>query len=358
MTDEQPTQVEQAEAESDSGISASMDGVALLPSLEEAEPGRRRRVILVALLATLAFALILFSAWYIAFRKPINALPLPLPAGDLMPAYGYSFYGPVHPMGVAVNSDGSRIYVTQTDADAQVFVFDRTGQRVATITPPNPQIDHAFVYVAVHPSTGEVYVTDRPAAAIHIYSRDGEFLRTFDPPESLAGWTPLGVGFASDGSMFVTDPSVGVVHEFDGQGNLARTVGTNNQFNFPNSVVEDAAGRLYVADSNNGRLVVLDRDGAQLAVIRRGAADGDLGLPRGMALDDAQRLYVADPMDQSIKVYQASGDPTVAPTFIGRFGDEGAGDGAFRFPNAVATDARGRVYVADWENDRVQVWTY
>jgi sugar lactone lactonase YvrE len=30
----------------------------------------------------------------------------------------------------------------------------------------------------------------------------------------------------------------------------------------------------------------------------------------------------------------------------------------FRFPNAVATDARGRIYVADWDNNRIQVWSF
>jgi sugar lactone lactonase YvrE len=33
-------------------------------------------------------------------------------------------------------------------------------------------------------------------------------------------------------------------------------------------------------------------------------------------------------------------------------------DGQFEFPNGVAVDTRGRVYVADTVNDRVQVWSY
>ncbi len=30
----------------------------------------------------------------------------------------------------------------------------------------------------------------------------------------------------------------------------------------------------------------------------------------------------------------------------------------FQYPNSVAVDARGRVYVADTFNDRVQIWSY
>ena len=133
---------------------------------------------------------------------------------------------------------------------------------------------------------------------------------------------------------------------------------TNGMFSYPNATVVDAAGRMYVADSNNGRLVVFGRTGEQIGVIRRGPAAGDLGMPRGMAIDDQGRLYVVDNTDHTIKVYKPSGDPVAMPEFQGSFGQPGIGEGMFRFPNAVATDTRGRVYVADWSNDRIQVWSY
>ena len=42
----------------------------------------------------------------------------------------------------------------------------------------------------------------------------------------------------------------------------------------------------------------------------------------------------------------------------GDFGDFGAGDGQFSYPNDIAIDASGRLYIADRENNRVQVWSY
>ena len=333
---------------------AEGDGSAPVPSTRR----RKARVMLLALLAALATMLVVFAGWYIILRKPISEFPLPLPATAQMPGYSYSLYGPMRPTGIAVTPDGSLIFVTQTTGDAAVFVLDPSGKTVATMTPPDTGTDHVFVYVAFNPTNGDVYVTDRPATSIYIYSITGEYKGTFAAPSSLAGWQPLGIGFDSAGNMFVTDPSVNAVHEFAPDGSLVRTIGQAGEFSFPNSVVEDASGRLYIADSNNGRLVVLDSNGSQIGVVRRGPSDGDVGLPRGMAIDDLQRVYVVDSVDQSVKVYQPGADPTSPPTFIGQFGDAGTGDGAFNFPNAVATDARGRVYVADWDNDRVQVWTY
>jgi sugar lactone lactonase YvrE len=44
--------------------------------------------------------------------------------------------------------------------------------------------------------------------------------------------------------------------------------------------------------------------------------------------------------------------------YRGFIGGEGVSDGLFEYPNSVAIDARGRVYVADTFNDRVQIWSY
>lgn len=352
---EEPTE-SAAEAPSEATVDQAGETVAV--AAEEQDQSNRRQLVLIAILACMAIALLSFSAWYILFRKPISELPLPGLTAEQMPGYGYSLYGAARPTGIAVTADGSRIYVTQTDGDSVVLAMDNHGTVLATMRPPDTATDHVFVYVAVNPLNGEVYVTDRPATEIYIYSPDGEYLRTFDPPATLSGWQPLGIGFDPAGSMFVTDPSLNVVHEFAPDGVLVRTIGQTGQFSFPNSAVEDGAGRLYVADSNNGRVVVLDQSGAQMAVVRRGPDEGDMGLPRGMSIDDQGRLYVVDSVDQSVKVYRPATDASGAPVFLGRFGTHGTGDGAFRYPNAVATDARGRVYVADWDNDRVQVWTY
>jgi DNA-binding beta-propeller fold protein YncE len=318
---------------------------------------RRRRVLLLLVLSLMAIALLAFSGWYLLFRKPIGLIPLPGFDIAPMPNYSYSLYGMNRPTGIAVNADGSRIYVTQTAGEPAVFVLDNQGQMLNIISAPDTTVDHAFVFLALNPVTGELYVSDRPAAKIHIYDASGALLRDFEPPASLLGWQPLGVNFTATGHLLVTDAADNTVHEFDND-QLVRTVGTDGQFSFPSSAIVDAAGRLYVSDSNNGRLFVFGRDGAPLGVIRRGPSEGDLGLPRGMALDDQGLLYVVDTSDQTVKVYRPSSDPTALPRYEGLFGQAGIGEGMFRFPNAVATDTRGRVYVADWNNDRIQVWSH
>ena len=279
----------------------------------------------------------------------------------LVPHYSYSIYDVVAPTGVAVNADGSRIYATQTEGDRQVIAFDASGNQVASLKPPaTAGGDHVPVYVAVNPVNGDVYVSDRPAATIYIYKADGSFLRAFDPGPDLKGWQPLGLAFDAKGNLFVTNVGAPfeAVHEFGPDGVFIRTYGKADEFDFPNGVAVDANGNVYVSDSNNGRLVVFDRDGNELGMIRRGVSVGDLGLPRGAAIDDSGRIYVADISQQGIQTYQAIAGAEHQPKFIGGFGEEGTADGSFRLPNAVAVDGRARVYVADWRNNRIQVWTY
>jgi sugar lactone lactonase YvrE len=126
---------------------------------------------------------------------------------------------------------------------------------------------------------------------------------------------------------------------------------------FPNGLALDKAGNLYVTDSNNGRLLVFDSSGKQIARIGRGADTGKLGLPRGIAIDGQDRVFVVDTTGQGVQVNRAfQGKPQL--DYLGTFGAQGVGDGQFSFPNGIAVDGRGHIYVADSANDRVQVWSY
>lgn len=332
----------------------------VMPTGGSQQPSSRRRKAVLILLLVMLGAFLLFAGWYLITRKPITEFPLPGVTLQEVPHYSFSIYGVTAPTGVAVSADGSRIYATQTEGETKVVAFDGNGNPVATLMPP-PSVpgNHVPVYVAVHPQTGNVYVSDRAAGELYVYAPDGTFLRTFDPGDSLRGWAPLGLAFDAKGDLFVT--SVGApyqgVHEFGPTDDFIRSYGKDSDLNFPNGVAVDATGKVYVADSNNGRLLVFDETGATVGVVKRGASKGDLGLPRGSAIDDSGRIYVADISFQGVHVYKALTDGR-SPEFVGDFGVEGSGDGAFLFPNSVAVDGRSHVYVADWRNGRIQVWTY
>jgi DNA-binding beta-propeller fold protein YncE len=329
---------------------------------EDEEERKRRRRLLILLLLLLAFMTLLglLTGWYLLFRKPITELVPPL-GGDAPPRYLTSVYEVNQPMGVAVGVNGERLYVTEGGGEQLTRMFDRLGREIGVLEPPADGRRHVPVYVAVQPGTGEVWVTDRGAGEIYIYDPEGTYLRTFTPTEEIANWQPLGIAFAPDGDVWVTDlsPPYHRVEVFGLDGTLKRQIGQPETFDFPNMIAFDAAGHAYVTSSNSGRLVILDpATGAEVSGLSRGSAPGALGLPRGVAIDDAGRLYVVDTTGHTVHLYRVATEGDLRPVHIADFGTEGVDDGAFTYPNGVAVDDRARVYVTDRENNRVQVWGY
>jgi tripartite motif-containing protein 71 len=214
--------------------------------------------------------------------------------------------------------------------------------------------------VAVNPVTNEIYVSDRPTASIYVYDAQGTYLRAYEPPLEVTNWQPLGIAFDAAGNFYVTDVGKipNVVREFDASGKQVRVLGATAGLAFPNGVAVDGAGYAYVTDSNNGRLLVFAPDGTVVATVSRGTGKGNLGLPRGVAIDPQGRVYVVDTSAHSVFVYGAYTAGASGLEFLGSFGTQGVANGEFAYPNGIAVDARGRLYVADSANDRVQLWSY
>ena len=330
------------------------------PADEEEEKRRRRKRALLLLLLGLLAMLITIAIWYLIFRQPITP-PIPVIPESRLPAYSTAIYGASRPVGVAVSPSGDRIYVSQSSGDRVALVFDGSGNPIAAMTPPESAgTEHSPVYIAIDPLTEEVYVADRMAGTIYVYDRDGAYQRELALAVPRPGWQPLGLAFDKAGLLYVTELSgpYQKILVFDRQAQLVRTLGEQDQLNFPNGLALDGAGAVYLTDSNNGRLLVYGPDGSITAQVGRGAGAGNLGLPRGLAVDGQGRIFVSDATGQGIFVYDAPSGDSPRLDFIGSFGTQGVGDGEFEYPNSVAVDARGRVYVADTFNNRVQIWSY
>ncbi len=331
---------------------------------EQDEKKRRRRIIAFFLILALILGVGALFAWYFITRKPLTELPGLSVAK--VPSYQRSIYGMTEPLGVAVSDTGDRVFVTQSGIGTKVLIFDGDGNKVGTIEPPKADAKttmHQPIYVAIDPVSQNVYVSDRLTRSIYIYDQQGTFIRTFEPKGEVGTWGPLAMGFAADGSLYVTDVRGEDAKEhrvlvFDKDGTLLRSMGEPGELNYPNGVTVDAKGDAFVTDSNNGRLVVFDPSGKIVASVSRGLGDGDLGMPRGVGLDDSGRLFVVDTTDHMVRVYTAGATAADTPTYVGSFGGEGRLDATFEYPNGLSIDKRAHIYVTDRLNNRVQVWGY
>lgn len=313
-----------------------------------------------ALLVVLAWTGVLWWQSFHHSAETVPGVPWSNRPGERSPTYRASIFGLLQPMGVAVSPNGQRIYVTNTAGDREVAVFDVRGDRVGALAPPgtDPSM-RALVYVAVN-SQGNVFVTDREQSKLFVFDADGTLRGTF-PPSPPADWHPLGVTIDAEDNVYVTDvtPDKHRVLVFGPDGTLKLEFGKQGhgqgEFWFPNAVAIDAAGRIYVADSNNGRVQIFQSDGSYLTEVGHGLGSSDLQLPRGLAIDPAGRLYIVDTSRHTIAVFQTGDD---GPAYLGSFGSRGIGDGEFFFPNGIAAYGSDRLYITDRENGRVQIWGY
>ena len=112
------------------------------------------------------------------------------------------------------------------------------------------------------------------------------------------------------------------------------------QFQDPRGVAVDAAGNVYVADTGNRRVRKLAPDGALLQVF---GEDADLKEPFDLAVAPDGHLYVLDPQSDNVALFGPDGE------YLGRLA---VGIGLFR-PRGLAVDAAGNLYIADTGGSRV-----
>jgi DNA-binding beta-propeller fold protein YncE len=274
------------------------------------------------------------------------------------PKYLFSIYDVQRPLGVAVDPAGQRIVVTESRGARVTKVFDGEGNEIMVLVPPGTDpSERSPTYVAID-RMGTMYVSDRMRGTIDIYDVDGTYLGAFNPGDEETQWSPLGLTLDDSGDLYVTEVT-SLKHRvmvFDASGKLKLEFGkegkAEGEFAFPNDVAVDSQGRIYVSDSNNYRVQIFDAQGRFLAELGSGGKEV-VGFPRGLAIE-GNYLYVIDTFSHLIRVY----DLEQGGRQLFTFGQRGVGDGEFNFPNDLAIDAMGKLYITDRENNRIQVWGY
>ena len=150
--------------------------------------------------------------------------------------------------------------------------------------------------------------------------------------------------------------------------------GTAARFNSPYGIgITAAADRLVVANSGSdvidqiavGTVLVANLAGRSARGYVNGAADGSLfNFPQGMSADASRKVYVADALNDVVRVVDLAKPMTDAgyvSLLAGGPGQPGTLDGTaigqarFNTPSSLAIDGSGKIYVADRANDRVRI---
>jgi len=210
---------------------------------------------------------------------------------------------------------------------------------------------------------GNIWVAERCGANSCAGSTLAPILE-FDPSGKLlasfgAGMFvfPHGITADRDGNIWVTDGDAkdGKGHQvfkFSPKGKVLLTLGKpgmagagEDTFNKPSAVAIAANGDIFVADGHGGdsnaRIVKFSKDGKFIMTWgKKGSAPGELNIPHALAFDSKGRLFVADRGNNRIQIFDQNGK------FIDQWQQ-------FSRPSGIFIDRNDVIYVADSESGSV-----
>jgi uncharacterized protein (TIGR03437 family) len=186
---------------------------------------------------------------------------------------------------------------------------------------------------------------------------------------------PTGLALDAAGNLYIADTGnsrIRIVTKATGIITSLSTAGIN--LSSPKGVAVDAAGDVYIADTGNGRVLEVTPVGSitkTTTVAGTGvngysgdggpAASAQLNNPYGVALDAAGNIYITDTNNQRVRMVSAATGiiTTVAGTSrSGYAGDFGPSTSAqLSFPRGIWVDASGNIYVSDAQNNVIRLLT-
>ena len=175
-------------------------------------------------------------------------------------------------------------------------------------------------------SQDNVYVFNRGEPAVIVFDRHGKFLNAWGTDAFVR---PHGIWIAPDDTLFLTDDLGHSVRQFSTDGKLLRAIGPvgvpsdsgvqdfdyrtithgANPFHFPTNSVTASNGDVYVSDGyGNARTHHFSPEGQLIKSWGEpGDASAQFNVPHGIGIDRADRIYVADRENSRIQIFSADG---------------------------------------------------
>lgn len=121
------------------------------------------------------------------------------------------------------------------------------------------------------------------------------------------------------------------------------------QFQSPRGISIDSANNIYVADSSNRCVQKFDPQGN--FILKWGtisSTGGKISFPYGISIDTYDNIYITDPPNCCVQKFDSQGN------FILKWGSNGTTEGKFKYPCGISNDSANNIYVVDSTNHRVQ----
>jgi NHL repeat len=287
---------------------------------------------------------------------------------------------------------GAAVGVSQAEPVASnpyvISAFAGTGTGGSPTPGPATVSDLLLPYGDAVDAQGNVYIADlnnglvekvTPAGALSIVAGDGGPGPIVPGPARSTGLpSPTGVAVGSDGTVYVADFDASLVYKISPAGMLSIVTGVNGSsgpptpgpatsstLDEPYAVAVDANGNVYVADTTNNEVEEVTPSGILSIVAGTGtsgpptpgpATSSDLDFPEGVAIDSSGNLYIGDANNNVVEKVTPSGTLSVIAG-SGRSGPPTPGlatSSDLDNPAGLSSDAAGNVYFADVSNEDIE----
>lgn len=210
--------------------------------------------------------------------------------------------------------------------------------------------DEGNLYVAQSSSTGNS--RNRISVYKSCLRKDRDiYIEGFEGAETFL---PYRLAIDRRGNIFVSSSHYPGVLVLNNQGTLIDILAPEEKGKKVTltNVTIDEAGRIYLVSEDAGHIYIYDRNRKIIASFgEKGGSTGKLSRPRSIAIDNYNgNMFVVDYMRHAVTIYSSSG------SYIQEFGGLGWGAGWFQHPNDIAIDSKGRIFVSDLFNHRVQIF--
>jgi len=163
-------------------------------------------------------------------------------------------------------------------------------------------------------SASQVWLFKKGPDPVQVYTTDGRFVKSWGQGKFV---DPHQLRIDHEGNVWLADFGRHVVEKYSTEGKLLLRLGTPGEsgqdaahFNRPTDMAIAPSGDVFVTDGyGNRRVVKFDRDGNFIQTWGEyGSGPGEFVLPHAIALDSSGRLYVADRNSGRIQVFSQQGE--------------------------------------------------
>jgi len=249
-------------------------------------------------------------------------------------------------VGIAIDKDG-KIYAADF-SNFGIQIFDSSGNFDSFISiegkPHGVEVVRNIVYVAVWGKS-----TAHVGSHIELFFINGTKITSF-----LGPMQPGDIAINDLGDIYVTDyHGSGTIEIFDSSGNLLETLTVPLTSDGKNALLTgitlDDLENIYVTDYGNNRVMKLDSSGNLLFEFILPLEEEKFKAPNNIEIGPNGNFFVTDILDR-VLIFDSSGN------FSHSFGESGDGDGQFIQPHGIVIDDFGRIYTAEYNGNRIQIF--